>query len=209
MKIQKLNKMIPRYMSLLLLFMISILALAMGTTYARYLAQRQERLAFEVTEPQTILLGVINEDVFVPTDRLEWVVEEETATLSFAVANGSAAEGISSRDQAIQLRMLGSLGIGEEGKTPSLTATFQTPDGKKQSIKGKAASIKSGTAMYHSYGAGWLYSFYESTAGGTREANFELPGGDLNYIIITVKVKGNLPENVNLLQPLISAEAID
>ena len=189
--------------------MVCLLVLATGTTFARYQAERQESLAFQVTEPQLLFLGTIKEDVFVPTDRLEWVVEDEVATLTFAVANGSAEQGVSTRDQAIQLRMLGSLGIGEEGKTPSLTATFQTPDGKKQSIKGKAASIKSGSAMYHSYGAGWVYSFYESTTEGTQEVSLELPGGELNYIIITVKVKSNLPENVNLLQPLVSAEAID
>ena len=152
-----------------------------------------------------VFLGTIKDDVFVPAKRLEWVVEDKAATLTFAVANGSASQGISARDQAIQLHMLGSLGIGNEGKAPSLSVTFSTPDGSKKTIKGNADAIKKGTQAYHSYGPGWLYSFYDSG----KEASCILPGGELNYVLVTVKLRGNLPEYINLLQPIISAEAID
>ncbi len=191
-----------------LILCIGLLIVSTGNIFARYRAERQKDVTVQVRKPEMVLLGTIENGEFTSSDRLEWVVEDNVASLKFAVANGASETDFSTKDQAIQLCMIGSLGILKDGEPPWLSVTFipQKGNGEERTVTATASSIVEGTALYHSYGPGWLYRFYETTAEGNRELTWELPGGSLSYVILTVKTDGDIS---GLLQPLVSAEPID
>lgn len=211
MKLRKLSNRASRLTGLTLLLTlilcIGLLAVSSGITYARYRTERQDNIAVQVGQPEMVLLGNVENGVFTSTDSLNWVVEDDVASLQFAVANGASETSYSTRDQVVQLCMIGSLGILKDGMPPELSVTFipQGENGEEQTVEATVSSIVEGTALYHSYGSGWLYTFYETTAEGDRELTWELPGGSLSYIILTVKTDGEIS---GLLQPLVSAEPI-
>lgn len=207
MKIQKVNK---RILLLALILFIGFLMVTLGTTYARYLEEQRMGLVYEMQEPSKILMGIQEDDVFSQVQELEWIVEGETATLQFAVANGTSDTEYSPRDQILTLSMIGSLGIINNGELPTVSVVL-TPEGSEEEIKtleGQATAIKKGSALYHSYGSGWIYRFYEDTLEGPKELTWELPGGELSYVTFKVQVNGEILERFSILQPLVTAELI-
>lgn len=228
-KQHKCSKTIPRIrglsMLLLLVLCIGCLAAATGTTFARYRSERQEDMLFEARKPDQVLLGTIQtdqeKDTFVPctpSEQLQWVVDEAngTASLTFAAANGLNEHNYSSKDQAVKLRMLGSLTLAENGTMPELVVTYVTRrtmiDGTEKAetktVTGEVSSIVNGSALYHTYGSGYLYSFYETTGEGKRELTWELPGGELSYVTLTIQTTGDVSGITGVLQPLIIANPI-
>ena len=199
-----------KLMLLTLLLCVGLLVVSSGITFARYRHEHRESVAFHVREPGNILIGTIKDEIFTSSDQLEWSVKGDVASLQFAVANGSSEDDYSTSDQEIRLRMIGSLGILKDGEPPELSVTFvpQRGNGEEKTVNAIVSPIAEGTALYHSYGAGWLYTFYESTAEGIRELTWELSGDSWSYITLMVKIQGKLPEGLSLLQPLISAESI-
>lgn len=194
------------------LLCVGLLAVCVGTAYARYRDERQVGVTFQVREPETVRLGTVLDGVFTPADTLQWAVSDGAAKLEFTVANGESAESYSARDQVAQLTMIGTLGILQDGKTPELSVTYLVQEGEQTQEKtavGKATPIVEGTALYHSYGAGWVYRFYETVGDEERELTWELPGGQLSWVTLTVKTESELSGSLSLLQPLVSAESID
>jgi len=187
-----------------------LLTVSVGTTYARYRDEQQETVTFEVREPDKVFLGTIQDEVFTPAKQLEWSVDNGVASLQLAVANGSSETDYTARDQIIRLYMIGSLGIAENGTPPEVFVTFLTQGEQAESktIQAYATPIEKDTALYHSYGEGWKYGFFELTAEGAQEITWELNGGSLNYVTMTVTTKVGNAESVSLWHPLISAEPI-
>ena len=126
------------------------------------------------------------------------------------MANGTSDTSYSTRDQTIRLCMVGTLGISKDGAIPELSVTYvpQRGDGEEVTVTAVATPIVEGTALYHSFGSGWLYSFYETTIEGERELTWKLSGGKLSCIELKVTTDGTISEHFSLLQPLVSAEAV-
>lgn len=248
MKRQMSKKRIPHVLGLALVLCIGALVISVGTAYARYRDERQVKLEFQVREPERVLLGtmVVEEEdggeTFQPLDTannetLVWEIDPDTGiyTLQFAVANGEAETSYSTRDQAIRLNVIASLGIAqepataeEEGNTenqetteaqtlseeenlPKVTVTFvpQRGSGEEREVQARAAQIVKGTALYHTFGEGWLFSFYETVGDEERELTWELSGGKLSHIVLTVEMEGEFSQNTYFLQPLVAAEPLD
>ena len=76
-------------------------------------------------------------------------------------------------------------------------------------MTGEVSSIVNGSALYHTYGSGYLYSFYETTGEGKRELTWELSGGELSYVILTIQTIGDVSGITGVLQPVIIADPIE
>lgn len=218
-KQHKCNKL---YLLLLLFLCIGCLIAATGITYARYRSESKEELLFEVRESDQVLLGTIQtlqeKDTFVPlgdSEQLAWTVDAESgaASLTFAAANGSDGENYSLKDQAVKLRMLGSLNLAAAETLPELTVTYKSKkvngDEVEKTVQGEISYLVEGTALYHTYGPGYLYIFYETTAEGKEELTWELPGGELSYVTFTIQTIEDASGISGLLQPVIITESID
>lgn len=196
------NKM-ARYLPVLVaLLCAGALAVAAGTAFARYRTDREVKVYFQVREPETIVLGTVQEGVFAPADTLHWTVSDGVAGLEFAMANGVSPESYASKDQLVQLNMVGTLGILHDGNIPTLTVTYLNAEGVETTATATAEPIAEGTALYHSYGAGWIYSFYTEDQ---QLLTWQLTGGQLSYVTLTVSTESELSGNLSLLQPLVSA----
>ena len=212
MRQQKENKMqshlLGRTMVFMLILCAALLIVSVGVTYARYREEHQGNVAFQIRESETVLLGIIDNNVFTQANQLEWKVEDEVVTLQFAVANGSSETDYSNTDQKVQLSLVGSLGLLKDGQLPTVAVTFLTESGETKTVWAIASAIEKGTTLHHSYGDGWLYRFYEWTEEGNRELSLELPGGEFSCIDLLVTVQGETSESLSFLQPLINAEAM-
>ena len=187
---------------LVALLCVGAVAISAGTAFARYRTDREVKVNLRVQEPETIVLGVLQEGVFTPANTLHWTVSDGVAGLEFAVANGTTSESYAVRDQAVQLNMIGTLGILHKGEIPTLTVTYLNAEGVETTATATAEPIVEGTALYHSYGAGWIYSFYTEER---QPLTWQLPGDQLSYVTLTVKTESELSGNLSLLQPLVSA----
>ena len=204
---------------LLLLFLcIGCVAVATGTTYARYRSEGGDDMLFEVREPDQLELGTIQEEKFVPhdpLDQLQWTIDETNgiASLTFTIANGSDEKNFSMKEQSVKLRMLGTLNLAVIGTPPELTVTYGSEKLNGEAVEktavGEVSYLVKGTALHHSYGDSLLYTFYETTAEGKDEVTWELPGGELSYVTLTIKMTGDISEKSGLLQPVIVAEPVE
>lgn len=208
MKQQNPNKTARYLLVLTVLLCVGLLIVSTGVTFARFRAEREKRVLFQVREPEQILLGTVKDEKFTKNDQLIWKTKDGVTTLQFAIANGSSNTDYSQRDQKVYLRMIGAIGIGTGENVPQLTVTFipQRGDGTEKTIQAKVSPIAEGTALYHTYGQGWLYTFLETTVEGQEELSWKLEGGELSYIDVIITIQGDLPEGQTLLQPLVVAE---
>ena len=230
---RKPNRRIWYSMALSILLCMGILVLATGTAFARYRAERNKDISFRVRVPDQVQLGTVCTvpeetepenstqiteptgeteppvmvEVFVPSDQLMWETEDGITSLQFAVANGVSEEDHSARDQAVRLRMIGTLGIWNGTQLPTLQLVLPPEEGSTESVVVTATvqPFAKGTALQLAYGDGWLYAFLDDQG---EELLWELPGGDLSYVTMTVLIAGEPPENLNLLQPQVIAEPI-
>ena len=212
----------PWYMlALALLLCVTAVLSATGTALARYRAERDQYLNFQVRTPAQFCLGTVKAgqtedgkttETFVPNGELTWVTvtEADLYTLDFAVANGESAKSYSRKAQKISLRLISSAGFTEDTEL-FLRLPPQTEGGAFTDVPAVVTSIEEGTALYSTNGYGYIYTFCQQKEGTeeTVELSWELPGGEFAYIPFTIVMKGNLPEYVSLLQPQIVAELID
>lgn len=181
-----------------------LLTVSVGTTYARYRDEQQGTATFLVREPAEMLLGTVVDGEFSSTVTPEWTVTNGVASLQLAVANGSSEARI------IRLYMIGSLGISKDGNTPQVAVTYfpQDGSGEVKNVTAYATSIEKNTALYHTYGEGWKYGFYELTTDGTwKELTWEVPG-DMNYVTMTVTTNVGNNDSVSLWYPLIAVDPL-
>lgn len=223
MKQSKPNRMRWYCLGLTALLSIAFLVAATGTTLARYRAQREEEIQISVRQPEQIHLGTVNiltdeepatgEDApevteqFVATTDLTWETQEGVAQLKFAVANGTTQTDYSARTQQFQLRMIGTLGIWTESQIPILKLTLFPEEGGEQEVTftATATPIPAGAALHRVYGDGWIYTFLDENG---EEVCWQLPGGSLSYLSMTVTAEGELPQTLSLLQPQVIAETV-
>ena len=203
-------------LGLTMLLCVGLLTVATGVTFARYRAERTTDFSIRVRKPELICLGeVITEteegeppvttEIFTPSAQLNWETKDGATQLKFAIGNGSSEEEYSARDQRVSLRMIGSLGLGME--PPGLVLTLPPEEEGKEGkeIQATVTRLVEGTALQLSHGDGWLYTFSDGT---DEELFWELEGGDLNYVCLTITVTGEVPADLTLLQPYVVAEVI-
>lgn len=205
-------------LGLMMLLCISVLVAATGTTFARYRAERERTITVQVREPEQIHLGTVNiltddadptvvAEEFVPTTQLAWETEDGVTQLKFAIGNGASKSDYSARDQKVQLRMIGTLGNWTGTDAAKLSLTLPPEEGSEEEtvIEATVTPLTEGTALYHTYGEGWLYTFLDEEK---KELFWELPGGELSFVSLTVTINGEVPSDLSLLQPYVISEVI-
>ena len=199
------------------LLCIVLLVTATGTAFARYRAEREAEIKFKVRVPDQVHLGTVTTvtdptsgapgEVFTPDTQLSWETKNGVTQLRFAVANGNSETDFSARDQRVRLRMIGTLGVWDGTQTTQLSLILPALEegGEERIVTATVTPFIEGTALQLTYGDGWLYTFLDEEG---EEIYWELPGGELSYVTLTVAATGEVPENLNLLQPYVTAEAI-
>lgn len=208
-----------KYVGLLVLICLTLLVSATGTTYARYRAERERKLNYLVREPEQIYLGTMQplpeeggsaeeKFVFRVSDQFVWETKQGITQLELVISNGLSNSEYSNRNQMVQLRMIGSLGIWLGSDTPKLYLVLPPEeDGEENCIvNGTVTPIAEGTALHQTYGDGWIYTFADEDG---QELFWELDGGELSYVSVLIGIDGETPEDLSLLQPYVIAEVID
>ena len=130
-------------LGLTLLLSLAMLLVATGTAFARYRAERDREITFQVRKPEQIQLGtisVIEKDgdeadllIFHPSQQLLWKTEDGVTKLEFVVTNGMSVTDYSARTQQIRIRMIGSLGLWNGTAVPEILIIPPQEDGKRSS----------------------------------------------------------------------------
>lgn len=113
-----------------------------------------------------------------------WTETEEGLALEFCISNGTSGESFATRDQMASVRLAAGLGI-QDPETLTVVLTFERDDQQVQ-LTAVPELIEEGSALYYSFGDGWLYRFYEEDA----EAAFLFDGEELSYQNFTLTVAG-------------------
>lgn len=220
MKQQKPNIKAWYSLALVMLLFIGLLAVATGTTLARYRDEKEKKLTFQVRQPEQIQLGTlkteevesegetpVTREVFVPAAQLAWVQEKNVTQLKFAIANGISGTDHSTRDQKVHLRFIASVGVWNGTQTPVLSLILPLEEGETEpkTVTATVEPLVEGTALYHTHGQGWLYTFLDQNE---EELFWELAGGELSYVSLTVTIDEAVPNDPSLLQPYVIAEVI-
>lgn len=198
------------------LLVMAFLVVSTGTAFARYRTEYNEQISFEVLERQMVTLGTMKtqtqadgstKEVFVPTDSLHWQTTGDLSEMTFAIANGTSETEFSSRDQKITVRILSTLGVwnGTEVTNLYLHLPSEEKPGETEKLQAKVTQIGYETALYHTNGEGWIYSFQNSD---TEELTWTLPGGEFSYITLTISKAASASHDAATLQPQVIAEVI-
>lgn len=217
------NKSLWHVQGLVVLACIVFLILATGTAEARYRAQKNATIQFQIQEFAQIHLGTLSGDeteeggdnsgtsveevVFDPDGILSWTKDGEIHSMNLAVANGTSETDFCPKDQRLRLQLVGSLGLGAETAFPKIELKVPSEDDQEtyETFQATASTIKEDSALYHSFGAGWIIRF-QNQAG--QEPFWVLKGGTLSYQSFTITVE-NLPgDNETILQPRVEAKVI-
>ena len=205
-------------LGLTLLLSLAMLLVATGTAFARYRAERDREITFQVRKPEQIQLGtisVIEKDgdeadlmIFHPSQQLLWKTEDGVTKLEFVVTNGMSVTDYSARTQQVRIRMIGSLGLWNGTAVPEILIIPPQEDGDEEiaAVKATAEPLPEGTSLYYTYGEGWLYTFLDEEG---KELTWELKGGRFDYAEILVTIDGQIPDNPSMLQPYVTAEVMD
>ena len=194
---RKPNRIVWYSLALVLLLCAAFLVTSTGTAFARYRTERSAKVTFEVREPEQICLGTLALDGTFRTSPPAWTTGDDTPRLNLAVANGTSADDCSQRDQTVSLRLIGSLGI-------DTAPMYLTLPGEETQVTATITPITEGTALYHTHGAGWIYTFLDEEG---EELTWTLPGGELSYVSLTVTMDA-LPETLSLIQPMVTGKTI-
>lgn len=194
---------------------MAFLVTSTGTAYARYRTEYKEQISFEVREHELISLGTMQmqtqedgtaKEVFVPTDSLSWETTGDYSQMTFVVANGISETEFSRRDQQINVRILGTLGLWTGTEAVRLYLHMPSEEeGTVEKLQAKVTAIEDGTALSYTHGPGWLYSFQNSD---TEELSWTLPGGKFSYITLTISKDASTAQETATLQPQVIAELV-
>lgn len=159
------------------LVLVFCVGISLGVSYARY--QRQT--------PAEVVIQPVTESLSVTAT--PWQAEGDTYSTTFSVHNG----GGEARDCSVQL--LASLGLKSSDRIQ-----LQLVLGD-QVYQATAEPIPQGSALYGSFGPGWIYSFTD----GGNELSHTLPtGGDWSgRLVIT---PAGVIDNSVLFQILVHGE---
>ena len=203
------NRIVWYSLVLILVLCIGFGAISAGTAFARYRTELEKSVTFEVQEPEQISLGTLEDKTFTTKEPVWEKVEIETEPgktktilqMELAMANGTSDTVFSQQDQRVSLRLLGSVGLWD-GEAPVVISLLQ---GKEPSIQATATPIAEGTALYHSFGAGWIFTFQDTEG---EELSWNLPGGQFNYVRMTVTIENAVTTADSLIQTLVVGKVI-
>lgn len=218
---RKPNKSLWYSLGLAVLLCAAFLVVATGTTLARYRTEREAEITFEVRAPAQICLGTVrtitaeeatedlkaDTEVFDPTVEPAWETVEDVPQITFAVANGTSTTDFSNRDQKLQLRLIGTLGVWTGTQPASMHLLLPAEDGSDtvNKIQATVTPIAEGTVLHQTHGDGWIYTFQDANE---EELSWTLPGGELSYISLTVTMEGAVLSDPSLLQLQMIADLI-
>lgn len=192
-------------MGLVLLLAATCLLGAVGVSLARYRADQQETLLFQVRQPGQVHLGVraTPDEAGIPGFNSQgvssWKWSNGEAKLDFTVANGASQEDASGEDQYFTVQLVGSLGIGSGAETVAVTLELSSEE--TEIYQGTASRIQPGTPLYRTYGDGWVFSFLDQAG---KDHTWTLEGGRFSAVDLTVTLKGKELAETSLLQPVIT-----
>jgi len=185
---RKPNRIVWYSLGLVLLLCSAALVLSTGTAFARYRSELEKGVTFEVREMEQIHLGSTTNDeagnLVFSTASPKWIKGQENVQMDLAVANGTAPQEheYSQRDQQICLQLIGSVGLWDGEDAAKIVLTQK--DG--QTFQATATPITKDTALYHTHGAGWIYTFQDAEG---EELSWTLHGGELSFVCLTITVK--------------------
>lgn len=226
MKRRKMNISLWCLLGIAALLMLFCLMVSTGTTLARYRSETEATIYFEAREPVSVYLGRVEypeeatesaansesaeatevvEGTFVQANEGKWELNEDgKLQLKFAVANGTSEKKYEKRNQRVYIRVLGSLGVQNEGQPVTLTLTY--PGVKKQeTVTAVAVRIDPESALYATFGDGWIFSFPDQEG---EELSWLLEGEALNYIEMDVTIESASVSDTSLLQLQVSSRYV-
>lgn len=173
------------------LLAVGCLLAAVSISFARYRGDYQGGIHFRPDEVAQLHLGYVSDGAFIPWQS-NWVAQNDTMELSFAVSNGKTAAECSREDQRLRLRVIASLGAWEEDGREPITLTV---DGKTYTAQ--VERIQESSALYSQFGEGWVFCFLDAEG---KEPTWDLPGGSFCYTEMLLQVSAAAMPDTSLLQ---------
>lgn len=175
------------------------MALALGTSYARYQASVDTKFTlkgtftaspvhfYQQTEGTDDETGSAAGGKYQPIDKWEKVEDADNSyELKFRMSNALDAKTHASQTLEVTLLVLETIPDNENG---TVDADQKKPtvqlEANGQTYVGKAESVTQGSVFWKKYGEGTVYRFY-NTAG--EQISFTLPGGRESEIPMTLTV---------------------
>lgn len=196
------------------LVMLSVI-LATGTALARYRTKYDRTLQFAAEKPALIYLGTVDAETeaFDPAATGTWERVGDTMQLHFSVANGTDAEAFAGKTQIFRIRLIGSLGIGQEQAMPAIKLMEPTiQDGEEaapaEEYTAEPVQIAEDSLLHSTFGDGWMYCFLDENG---EERTWTLEGGAFSRIDLCAVLV--LDENTSIdpsfLQLQVTGETVD
>lgn len=203
------------------LLCIAVLVVSTGTAFARYRTERDKSITFVPRTQDHVLMGVLHtvtaeeatgeikagDVILQQKDTLVCEDVDGGARLTLAIANGTSASDCSERSLKVRLRLAASLSFWDGEKPVNLYLAVPSAEDPEttESLLAVPVAIEKGTALYRTFGAGWVYTFQ----GEAGELTWNLPGGAFSPVELDITIRGATSEEASLLQPQITAWGTD
>ena len=199
----------------------AFLVISTGTAFARYRTERTKTVAFAVREIDRIVLGnwhtiteeeatdsltagtkVLQEQTMLPLENVDG-----TYRLTIVVGNGTSDADHSERDQRVQLRLVGPLGMLTDMEPAEMKLTMPSKEDPAvtETVQAFPIRIEDGTALDYTYGDGWVYTFQTEEG----ELTWDLPGDQFSYIELTITMGGISSVDAAALHPQVTAWVVE
>ena len=205
---------------------VGCLMVSVGTTLARFRVDNEKNILFEPKTPVAPALGTMDEEgVFDPEGTIAWVEQTITITpeeggaasgtqtkkvysLDFTVSNYISEGKYQEENLTVRIRLVGSLDAWNE-TTPGtvvLTDGVTLEDGTQREFTATVTGIPENTALYHSFGVGWVFQFVDENG---QELTWTLEGGRLSCQKLNITMDADGLGGTSLLQLQIVGETTD
>lgn len=217
----KVNQTMWHLLGMVVLVCMILLILVTGTAEARYRAERDAEVAYQIEEPPQIYLGTMTEVTtetegestetpvmtFDPEGVPTWEKEDGIYRMNLAVANGSSEERFSEKDQLFRLRLIGTLGLGPLEAFPKIELHVPSEEDPEitEVFQMSLTRIKEGSELYHSVGAGWIIQFQNKDG---EEPWWTLEESAFLYKRFTITMENVLADSDMLLRPQVEAKVV-
>lgn len=147
-----------------------------------------------------------------------WMPVSGGAELKFSITNFTVETGLgltdpARRNQQFRVQLIAGLGIGKpQNLTVTLTRVKEIPpvideygmvmqiETEEETVYTASPSpITKGTPLYHTFGEGWVYRFYDETG---KEILFDLEGNTFAYQNFILQVSGEIGQSMLTLQAI-------
>lgn len=172
-----------------MLLLLVTVVLTVNASWARYYESLEDDIEIKASDFQTFYLWGIQDGVL--TSEMDIQSTEETTTLELAVSNGVEDEYYGETDVIVEPQLYVSENIGESSNLS--VSLILEQDGTSKTYSSKASEIQESTNLYYSFGAGWIYQFYDDDG---EILQLELLGGEYSEIQmrIVVEAKNNIED---------------